>query len=129
MIYESKPNEHGEYFHTNDYLSLQMFYTFIWFLDQYIMGWHFELDDKFLITDKEDKEIEEFLFIYSQMNLNAKKKQDRDKLKKLFIKEFNQTYGNYKIKIKDIFLKILQKMNLPISEWKETVLLVRINSI
>ena len=105
LIYESEPNDHGEYFHTNDYLSLQMFYGFIWFLDQYIMGWHFELDDKFLITDKEDKEIEEFLFIYSQMNLNVKKTQDRYKLKKLFIKKFNQTYGNSKIKINDIFFK------------------------
>ncbi len=105
LIYESEPNEDGEYFHTNDYLSIQMFYGFIWFLDQYIMDWHFELDDKYLITDKEDKEIEEFLFIYSQMNLNVKKKQDSDKLKKLFIKEFNQTYGNYKIKINDIFFK------------------------
>lgn len=105
LIYESEPNDHGEYFHTNDYLSLQMFYGFIWFLDQYIMGWHFELDDKFLITDKEDKEIEEFLFIYSQMNLNVKKTQDRYKLKKSFIKKFNQTYGNSKIIINDIFFK------------------------
>ena len=105
LIYESEPNEHGEYFHTNDYLSLQMFYGFIWFLDQYIMNWYFELEDKFLITDKEDKEIEEFLFIYSQMNLNVKKTQDRDKFKKLFIKKFNHTYGNSKIKINDIFFK------------------------
>ena len=105
LIYESEPNENEEHFHTYDYLSLQIFYGFIWFLDQYIMDWHFEADDKYLITDKEDEEIEEFLFIYSQMNLNVKKKQDSDKLKKLFIKEFNQTYGNYKIKINDIFFK------------------------